>query len=76
MTDTARAPPRLTWVKDDDPRWDVERERVFGTVEPGVFPGLAREPGSDCPVTGGGWRTTVGSSATAGWTTSGATRRS
>ena len=66
----------LTWVKDDDPRWDADRERVFATVGPGVFPGRAASRGSGCPVTGGGSRTTAGSSATAGSTTSGATRRS
>src|SRR4051794_40764375 len=36
---------RLHWVKDDDPRWDADRARVFATVAPGVFPDVAREPG-------------------------------
>jgi N-acetylglutamate synthase-like GNAT family acetyltransferase len=40
---------RLRWVKDDDPRWDVDRERVFGTVGPGVFPGVTRQPGHRLP---------------------------
>jgi N-acetylglutamate synthase-like GNAT family acetyltransferase len=40
---------RLTWVKDDDPRWDVERARVFGTVGAGVFPGVARDAGERLP---------------------------
>lgn len=40
---------RLRWVKDDDPRWDADRERVFATVAPGVFPGVARQPGERLP---------------------------
>ena len=35
----------LQWVHEDDPRWDAERERVFGTVPDGVFPSTARVPG-------------------------------
>src|SRR4051794_41539338 len=35
----------LQWVHEDDPRWDTERERVFGTVPDGVFASSAREPG-------------------------------
>ena len=27
----------LRWVKDEDPRWDADRERVFATVPEGVF---------------------------------------
>lgn len=54
MTDTDARTARLAWVKDDDPRWDAERERVFATVEQGVFPGLAREPGERLP--GDWWR--------------------
>lgn len=40
---------RLRWVKDDDPRWDDDRERVFSTVGAGVFPGIARQPGEQLP---------------------------
>ena len=40
---------RLHWVKDDDPRWDADRERVFASIGPGVFPGIAREPGERLP---------------------------
>ena len=40
---------RLHWVKDDDPRWDADRERVFASTGPGVFPGIAREPGERLP---------------------------
>ena len=35
----------LNWVKDDDPRWDADRERVFATVPEGVFRTAARTPG-------------------------------
>jgi N-acetylglutamate synthase-like GNAT family acetyltransferase len=40
---------RLSWVKDDDPRWDTDRERVFATVGPEIFPGLPREIGVRLP---------------------------
>jgi N-acetylglutamate synthase-like GNAT family acetyltransferase len=40
---------RLRWVKDDDPRWDADRERVFATVGPGVFPAVAQQPGERLP---------------------------
>lgn len=36
---------RLAWVKDEDPRWDADRERVFATVPPGVFRTGTRTPG-------------------------------
>jgi N-acetylglutamate synthase-like GNAT family acetyltransferase len=45
---------RLHWVKDDDPRWDADRARVFATVPPGVFPDVARKPGERLP--GDWWR--------------------
>ena len=45
MTDTDARTARLTWVKDDDPRWDADRERVFATVPEGVFRPEARSPG-------------------------------
>jgi N-acetylglutamate synthase-like GNAT family acetyltransferase len=45
---------RLSWVKDDDPRWDAERERVFASVGPEIFPGLTRETGARLP--GDWWR--------------------
>jgi N-acetylglutamate synthase-like GNAT family acetyltransferase len=35
----------LQWVQEADPRWDADRERVFGTVPEGVFLSSAREPG-------------------------------
>jgi N-acetylglutamate synthase-like GNAT family acetyltransferase len=40
---------RLRWVKDDDPRWDADRERVFATVPAGVFAVEARQPGERLP---------------------------
>ena len=39
----------LRWVKDDDPRWDADRERVFATIGTHVFPGLARQMGEQLP---------------------------
>ena len=36
---------RLTWVKEDDPRWDADRDRVFATVPEGVFRSETRTPG-------------------------------
>jgi N-acetylglutamate synthase-like GNAT family acetyltransferase len=45
MTDTDARTARLTWVKDHDPRWDADRERVFATVPDGVFRPEARTPG-------------------------------
>ena len=45
---------RLRWVKEDDPRWDADRERVFGTVPEGVFRAEARRPGDR--LSGDWWR--------------------
>lgn len=45
MTETEARTARLTWVKDADPRWDADRERVFATVPEGVFRAEARTPG-------------------------------
>src|SRR3954454_7580901 len=45
MTDTDARTARPTWVKDDDPRWDADRERVFATVPAGVFRSEIRTPG-------------------------------
>jgi GNAT superfamily N-acetyltransferase len=36
---------RLRWVKDDDPRWDADRERVFAGLGADVFPGVVRQEG-------------------------------
>ncbi|MGY1604908.1 GNAT family N-acetyltransferase [Geodermatophilus sp. SYSU D00815] len=41
-TTTATA---LTWVKDDDPRWDADRQRVFAGVPEAVFRSSGRTPG-------------------------------
>jgi ribosomal protein S18 acetylase RimI-like enzyme len=35
----------LTWVADDDPRWDPDRERVFSGVPEAVFRSAGRAPG-------------------------------
>jgi ribosomal protein S18 acetylase RimI-like enzyme len=43
VTDTATS--SLQWVHEDDPRWDADRERVFGSVPEGVFRTAARTPG-------------------------------
>src|SRR4051812_12650178 len=44
-----RTEAQLRWVKDDDPRWDADRERVFSTLGTDVFPGLARHMGDRLP---------------------------
>src|SRR4051812_49563340 len=49
-----RTEAQLRWVKDDDPRWDADRERVFSRLGPEVFPGLARNMGDRLP--GDWWR--------------------
>jgi N-acetylglutamate synthase-like GNAT family acetyltransferase len=46
---TETSTTRLQWVKDDDPRWDADRERVFASIGPGVFPGVARQSGERLP---------------------------
>jgi N-acetylglutamate synthase-like GNAT family acetyltransferase len=35
----------LRWVREDDPRWDGDKERVFATIPAHVFPALPRSPG-------------------------------
>jgi len=45
MTETDARTARLTWVKDEDPRWDPDRQRVFATVPDGVFRAEKRTPG-------------------------------
>jgi N-acetylglutamate synthase-like GNAT family acetyltransferase len=49
MVVTDESTTRLSWVKDDDPRWDTDRERVFATVGTEIFPGLTREVGARLP---------------------------
>ena len=46
MTTTGVA---LRWVREDDPRWDADKERVFATVPEEVFPALARTRGDRLP---------------------------
>ena len=45
MQTTDTRTDRLRWVKDDDPRWDDDRQRVFATVPDGVFRAESRTPG-------------------------------
>jgi N-acetylglutamate synthase-like GNAT family acetyltransferase len=45
---------RLRWVKDDDPRWDADRERVFASVPEGVFRAEDRTAGE--PLSSDWWR--------------------
>src|SRR5215210_2133755 len=45
MAETDARTVRLTWAKDDDARWDADRERVFATVPDGVFRAEERTPG-------------------------------
>ena len=58
MTETAARTARLTWVKDADPRWDADRERVFATVPEGVFRAESRTPGEQ--LSGDWWRVVDG----------------
>jgi N-acetylglutamate synthase-like GNAT family acetyltransferase len=44
-----RTEVQLRWVKDDDPRWDADRERVFAALGADVFPGLPRRTGDRLP---------------------------
>ena len=39
----------LRWVREDDPTWDADKERVFSTVPDVVFPALARTRGDRLP---------------------------
>jgi GNAT superfamily N-acetyltransferase len=44
----------LRWVRDEDPRWDDDRRRVFASVPEGVFRSAARQPGE--PLSSDWWR--------------------
>src|SRR3954468_16061203 len=44
----------LSWVHDDDPRWDEDRRRVFAGVAEGVFRTEGRQPGA--PLSSDWWR--------------------
>ena len=54
MSTTDTRTTSLRWVKDDDPRWDTDRERVFATVPEGVFRAESRTPGER--LTSDWWR--------------------
>jgi len=45
MSTTDTRTTNLRWVKDDDARWDADRQRVFATVPDGVFRPETRTPG-------------------------------
>ena len=45
MSSTDTRTTSLRWVKDDDPRWDADRERVFASVPEGVFRAESRTAG-------------------------------
>jgi GNAT superfamily N-acetyltransferase len=45
MSTTDTRTTSLRWMKDDDPRWDADRERIFGGVPEGVFRSEARTVG-------------------------------
>jgi len=45
MSSTDTRTTSLRWVKDDDPRWDADRERVFASVPAGVFRAESRTVG-------------------------------
>jgi N-acetylglutamate synthase-like GNAT family acetyltransferase len=49
MGTTSTPTARLTWVKDEDPHWDADRERVLGPLGADVFPGVARDPRERLP---------------------------
>jgi N-acetylglutamate synthase-like GNAT family acetyltransferase len=45
MTVTQPGTRQLRWVREEDPRWDADRERVFATVPEGVFRTASRTHG-------------------------------
>ena len=49
METTAATTATLSWVKDEDPRWDADRQRVFATVPEVVFPSLPRRGEEQLP---------------------------
>jgi hypothetical protein len=46
---TGSGEQRFEWVHEEEPRWDDDRDRVFGTVPPGVFRQVARPSGERLP---------------------------
>ena len=66
----------LTWTKEDSPRWDADKQRLFGPAELAAVGLAAPVPGA--PVADEWWRVTDGHEV-AGygcWTPNGATRGS
>jgi N-acetylglutamate synthase-like GNAT family acetyltransferase len=54
MATVSAGTTRLHWVREEDPRWDADRQRVFTTVPEGVFRAETRLPGDRLP--GDWWR--------------------
>ena len=66
MSTTDTRTTSLRWVKDDDPRWDADRERIFASVPEGVFRAESRTPGER--LTSDWWRVEDGGRVIAyGW---------
>lgn len=66
MSTTNTRTTSLRWVKDDDPRWDADRERVFAGVPEGIFRAESREAGER--LTSDWWRVEDGDHVIAyGW---------
>jgi GNAT superfamily N-acetyltransferase len=66
MSTTDTRATSLRWVKEDDPRWDADRERVFASVPDGVFRAESRIPGAR--LTSDWWRVEDGDRVIAyGW---------
>jgi N-acetylglutamate synthase-like GNAT family acetyltransferase len=51
MTTTSSRTGTRSWVRDPDPRWDADRERVFASVPEAVFPSVPRREGEQLAAT-------------------------
>lgn len=66
MSTTDTRTTNLRWLEDGDPRWDADRERVFGSVPEGVFRSESRTVGER--LAGDWWRVEDGDRVVAyGW---------
>ena len=66
----------LQWIREDAPRWDADKQRMFGPAELAATAVTPAEP--DAPVADEWWHVTDTAGrpwATAGSTPSGVTRR-
>jgi hypothetical protein len=67
----------LHWTKEGSPRWDTDKQRLFGPDALASVGSTSPLPEPRSPTSGGGLATTPGpSSVTAGWTRNVATLRS